>query len=216
MNPDTISISENLIIFTRYPEAGKTKTRMIPSLGAAGAAKLQRKMTEHTLRQGKQLQRDRSISIQVHFTGGSQQLMAQWLGDDLLYLPQSDGDLGERMKSAFKSSFALGISKVLIIGIDCPDLNANLMAEAFDTLNEDCNLVLGPAADGGYYLIGLNRLIPELFFNINWGTSKVLSQTKNIAEGLSLNVGHLKVLNDVDRPEDLSIWQQYDSDIFWE
>ena len=211
MNPDTIS--ENLIIFTRYPEAGKTKTRMIPGLGAAGAAKLQRKMTEHTLRQGKQLQSDRSVSIKVHFTGGSQQLMAQWLGDDLLYLPQSDGDLGERMKSAFKSSFAAGISKVLIIGIDCPDLNANLMAEAFDALNEDCDLVLGPAADGGYYLIGLNRLIPELFFNINWGTSKVLSQTKNIAERLSLNVGYLKVLNDVDRPEDLSIWQQHNTDL---
>ena len=204
---------QRLIIFTRYPEAGKTKTRMIPSLGAEGAAALQRQMTEHTLRQGKRWQRDRFNSIQIHFTGSSQQLMKEWLGSDLFYLPQSEGDLGERMKSAFKSSFAAGMSKVVIIGIDCPDINANLIAEAFDTLNQDCDLVLGPAEDGGYYLIGLNSLIPELFAGINWGTSEVLAQTKNIAKKFSLKVGYLKLLNDVDRPEDLSIWQRHNQDI---
>ena len=205
---------ERLIIFTRYPEAGKTKTRMIPALGAEGAAVLQRQMTEHTVRQGKRLQNNRSTSIQLHFTGGSQQLMAEWLGGNLIYLPQSEGDLGEKMRSAFNSSFAVGIIKVVIIGIDCPDLDANLMAEAFEILHQGRDLVLGPAADGGYYLIGLNRLIPELFVGIDWGTSEVLGQTQKIAEKLSLKVGYLTVLNDVDRPEDLSIWQRYKPGIF--
>ncbi len=208
MNPE--KITESLIIFSRYPEAGKTKTRMIPVLGPEGAARLQREMTEHTLRQAQQLQSKRARSIEIHFTGGSQQLMVEWLGGDLLYLPQSNGDLGHRMMSAFKSSFDRGINKVLIIGIDCPDLNAVLMAEAFDRL-EKRDLVLGPAEDGGYYLIGLNSLVPELFLNINWGSSEVLARTKNIANKLGLNIGYLQTLNDVDRPEDLSIWQQYNA-----
>jgi len=209
-----MSDRETLIIFTRYPEAGKTKTRTIPALGPEGAAKLQQEMTEHTLRRAKQLQQKKSVSIQVCFTGTSQQLMAKWLGQDLLYLPQSDGDLGDRMISAFKSCFDRGINKVVIIGIDCPDLDASLLAEAFEALNNGSDLVLGPAEDGGYYLIGLNSLIPELFLGIDWGSSKVLNQTKNIADRLNLKVGYLKVLNDVDRPEDLPIWQQYNRDIF--
>ncbi|MGK7914789.1 MAG: TIGR04282 family arsenosugar biosynthesis glycosyltransferase [Prochloraceae cyanobacterium] len=200
---------ESLIIFTRYPEPGKTKTRTIPALGAEGAAQLQRQMSEHTLVQARRVQSDRSLAVEVHFTGGDRQLMKDWLGSDLIYRYQSEGDLGVRMRSAFELSFNAGMTGVAIIGIDCPDLNASLMAEAFEALTCDCDLVLGPAADGGYYLIGLNRLIPELFADISWGTSQVLAQTKAIAEKLELNVYYLSVLNDVDRPEDLEIWQRY-------
>ena len=97
------------------------------------------------------------------------------------------------------------MNAVVLIGTDCPDLNAQLIAEAFQALGEH-DLVLGPAIDGGYYLIGLRRLIPELFTGIPWSTSAVLRQTLRIAQKLELAVAQLPLLSDVDRPEDLPIW----------
>ena len=195
-----------LIIFTRYPEPGLTKTRLISALGAEGAAKLQQQMTEHTLVQARTW-RDRFSSVEVHFAGGSQQLMQQWLGTDLRYRQQEAGDLGQRMRLAFERSFAAGISRVVMIGIDCPDVTATLLTQAFEALSHS-DLVLGPAADGGYYLIGLNRSIPELFTGIHWGSAQVLATTQGIAQRLGLAVFLLPVLHDVDRPEDLPIWKR--------
>ena len=202
------TIEERLIIFTRYPEPGKTKTRMIPALGAEGAAKLQRQMTEHTLVQALELQDNRSLSLEIYFAGGEQNLMQDWLGSHLIYQKQDQGDLGIRIQSAFERSFAVGIKKVVIIGIDCPDINTQLLSQAFEILQTN-DLVLGPAEDGGYYLIGLSRLIPELFIDISWGTSEVLAQTLEIANQLEIELDCLPYLKDVDRPEDLVIWQRY-------
>ena len=201
-------MTETLIVFTRYPEPGKTKTRMIPVLGAEGAAILQRQLTEHTLEQVKQLQSIRSVSLNCHFAGGNQQLMKEWLGNNLAYYPQQEGDLGQRMRSAFAQAFAAGNDRVVIIGIDCPDIDESLLNQAFDLLKHR-DLVLGSAEDGGYYLIGLNRLIPELFAGISWGSDRVLTQTKDIANKLGLDCDYLTTLNDIDRPEDLFIWQKY-------
>ncbi|MCA1993701.1 MAG: TIGR04282 family arsenosugar biosynthesis glycosyltransferase, partial [Coleofasciculus sp. S288] len=167
---------ERLIVFTRYPEPGKTKTRLIPLLGAEGAAKLQRRMTEHTLTQVKELQASYPVSVEVHFSGGTQQLMQDWLSCEFVYREQSQGDIGQRMASAFQTSFTAGMTRVVIIGIDCPDLKAQLMAKAFYAIAQH-DLVLGPAEDGGYYLIGLRRMIPELFTGIRWSTAEVLPQT---------------------------------------
>ncbi|NEP12658.1 MAG: glycosyltransferase [Symploca sp. SIO2C1] len=195
-------MEERLIVFSRYPEPGKTKTRMIPALGAEGAAKLQRQLTEETLLQVRELATSRPLSVEVHFSGGTQQLMQAWLGNDFAYQPQTTGDLGKRMSSAFAASFAAGMTGVVIIGIDCPDLKAELMAQALEAL-EQCDLVLGPAEDGGYYLIGLKRMIAELFVGISWGTSQVRQQTVEIAKKLDLAIAFLPLLNDIDRPEDL-------------
>lgn len=195
-------MKECLIIFTRYPEPGTTKTRLIPALGAEGAAKLQQQMTEQKLAEALQLQSSYPILIEVHFTGGNQQLMQDWLGN-IIYKQQSEGDIGCRMAAAFQSAFEAGINRVVLIGIDCPDLNAALMAEAFQALKTH-DLVLGPAQDGGYYLIGLNQLNSELFIGISWSTAKVLQQTQNIAQKLQLSVSYLPILSDIDRPEDLA------------
>lgn len=200
------SAKECLILFTRYPEPGKTKTRLIPALGAEGAATLQRQMTEQKLAEVNQLQAFYPLSVEVHFAGGNEQLMQEWLGSSLVYRRQSEGDIGDRMASAFQLSFAAGMNAVVVIGTDCPDLNAPLMAEAFQLLRQH-DLVLGPALDGGYYLIGLRRLIPELFTGIPWSTAEVLQQTITIAKRLGLAVAKLPLLSDVDRPEDLSVWK---------
>ncbi|MDB9538417.1 TIGR04282 family arsenosugar biosynthesis glycosyltransferase [Anabaenopsis tanganyikae CS-531] len=199
---------QHLIIFTRYPEPGKTKTRLIPALGAVGAANLQRQMTEHTILQVQALQKTTPISWEVRFTGGNLQLMADWLGYDLLYHTQGEGDLGSRMGRSLTESWQSGAQKVIIIGVDCPGINAHILTQAFEQLHTH-DLVLGPAIDGGYYLIGLCRPFPELLFNIHWGTSQVLQQTMNIAENLKISVSFLPPLGDVDLPEDLAIWQQY-------
>ncbi len=201
-------MTETLIIFTRYPEPGKTKTRMIPALGAEGSAILQRQLTEHTLKQVKKLQSMRSVFLEFHFAGGNQQLMREWLGKNLTYYPQPKGDLGQRMYSAFARAFAAGSDRVVIIGIDCPDIDEFLLDRAFDLLKQK-ELVLGSAEDGGYYLIGLSCLIAQLFKDISWGSDRVLTQTTNIANKLGFNFDYLTTLNDIDRPEDLYIWEKY-------
>ena len=195
-------ISEKLIVFTRYPEPGITKTRLIPVLGKAGAANLHRLMAQRTIASALFLQNSRQLSVEIHHTGGSQQQMQDWLGTDLIYQNQIDGDLGARMAAAFQNSFDSGVDKVAIIGTDCPDLKAEILAQAFDRLS-DRDLVLGPAKDGGYYLIGLRRSIPELFDGIKWGTSEVFASTRAIAQNLNLSIADLPTLADIDLPEDL-------------
>jgi rSAM/selenodomain-associated transferase 1 len=178
---------------------------MIPALGSLGAADLQRQMTEYTLSQAQVLQN--SISIEVRFAGGDLQLMQEWLGDSLLYQCQGEGDLGDRMVRSLLNGFEKNAAQVIIIGTDCPDANSQILAQAFAQL-QTFDLVLGPALDGGYYLIGLRRFIPELFLNIHWGTSQVFQQTVDVAKKLNISYVCLPALSDIDRPEDLLIWER--------
>lgn len=198
---------QHLIMFTRYPEPGKTKTRLIPALGDVGAANLQRQMTERTIFQVQQLQKSTDISWEVRFAGGNLQLMEDWLGSDLVYHSQGEGDLGARMARSLAHAFDSGAEQVIIIGIDCPGINSDILTQAFEQLHT-YDLTLGPAIDGGYYLIGLCHLIPELFVNIDWGTNQVLQQTVNIAQKLTISLAYLPPLADIDLPEDLPIWEQ--------
>ena len=203
---------ERLIIFTRYPEPGTTKTRMIPELGAEGAADLQRRMTEHIVARVVALVEARQTPVEIRFEGGSAQLMAAWLRKDFCYCPQGPGDIGLRMGRALEDAFAQGFETVVIIGSDIPGITADILQNAFEALNR-VDLVLGPAGDGGYYLIGVHRKTfrywnPKLFNDINWGTENVLPRTLTIAQKLGLNYTLLDTLNDVDRPEDLSVWYQ--------
>ena len=203
-------MKETLIIFSRYPEPGKTKTRMIPALGAEGAANLQLRLSEYTLKQARNLRQFREVDIAVYFAGGDINLMKEWLGNDVNYYKQAEGDLGIKMQSAFADNFNKDKGRVVIIGIDCPSVDSNVLDSAFEAL-QDNDLVLGEAEDGGYYLIGLHcRDVPwnvptELFINIEWGTNRVFTTTKSIAERLALSIGYLPVLRDIDRPEDLDL-----------
>ncbi len=186
---------ERLCIFTRFPVAGEAKTRLIPALGADGAAALQREMTEHTVRQA----RHAGAEIEIRYTGGSEQQMRTWLGDDLCYAAQGDGHLGERMARTFQQHFASGGDRVVIIGGDCPSNHRKNIQTAFHWL-ENNNCVIGPASDGGYYLIGLTRPMPELFQGLEWGAERVLEQTLAAAP---CKPALLPELHDVDLPEDI-------------
>jgi uncharacterized protein len=201
-------LKKQLIIFTRYPTPGKTKTRIIPALGEIGAANLQKQMTEHTILQVKELQKiSTTINVEIRFSGGSWELMQNWLGRNFVYQSQGEGDLGQRMMRSLTDAFNQQAEQVIIIGTDCPGLNPQILASAFEQL-QTSDLVLGPAIDGGYYLIGLQKPILNLFTNIPWGTNQVLSQTVTIAQELHLSSVQLPTLADVDRPEDLLVWEQ--------
>ena len=202
------STLSRLIVFTRFPEPGESKTRLIPALGAAGAAELQRQMVEYTLRWAKELRDRLPLSIEIRCTGRPLEPFRRWLGSTFLYAEQGDGDLGQRMLRALQDAFRMKVKKVLLIGTDVPDLSANLIEGALILLNSS-DLVLGPADDGGYYLIGLRREVPQLFQDIPWGTEGVLRKTQHLAQAANLSYSLLPSLPDVDRPEDLPIWRRH-------
>ena len=204
-----INFKKHLIVFTRYPEPGTTKTRLIPLIGAKGAADLQRKMTEHTLLQVKRLSTQRELSVEIRYEGGDKHLMQTWLGQDFEYRAQGSGDLGRRMKRSLEDAFGAGATTAVIIGTDIPDITEGIIQKTFDVLQQK-NMALGPAKDGGYYLIGmqknsLTKAIPDLFSGINWGASDVLEKTIKIATHSGLSFTLLDVLQDIDHPEDLMI-----------
>jgi hypothetical protein len=196
-----------LIIFARYPQAGQVKTRLMPAVGGEGAAAIYREMAEFTLDQARGVAAKRAISVQVWFTGGRKDALQQWLGEDLTYAPQPEGNLGDRLLSAFRAAFEQGYGAAMAIGTDCPSLDTAILIQALEALQHH-QLVLGPSTDGGYYLMGLRRSVPELFAGIAWSTDKVLQQTEAIAATLGLTQYRLPSLTDVDNPEDLEIWYQ--------
>lgn len=198
-----------LIVFTRFPIPSETKTRMIPLLGPAGAAELQRAMTEHTLRNARSLMH---VQIEIRHAGGSEVRMREWLGDDLSYAGQGEGNLGIRMRRAFESAFADGVGQAVIVGTDCPGLSPTVLKSAFDALAKP-RIALGPATDGGYYLIGIEALsarrsLPLLFEGVDWGTESVYAQTLDRARGCGVAVQPLVPLSDVDCPADMPVWER--------
>ena len=206
-----MTTTDQLIIFTRYPEAGTTKTRMIPALGPEGAADLQRRMTAHVMEAASAWGRARRVVLEVRFEGGSEERMRTWLGGDHHYRRQGEGDIGVRMHRALAEAFGRGAARSVLIGSDIPGITTDLLKRAFDRL-DSADIVLGPAVDGGYYLIGLcrpawGRGAEGLFHNIAWGGEEVLAATRERIETLGLKAVLLETLADIDRPEDLALWE---------
>jgi rSAM/selenodomain-associated transferase 2/rSAM/selenodomain-associated transferase 1 len=200
-SPTLPAAANRLLVFSRYPEPGKTKTRLISALGENGAADLQRRMTGHALECAADLQAE--ALVQVWFEGSDEDRMREMFSGGYKYLPQPEGDLGQRMANACEVSLQNKNSRAVIVGTDCPTISASILRKAFFALSRS-DLVLGPANDGGYYLIGLRRLVPQLFEGIAWGTSDVREQTLRVARDLGVSVELLDELADVDRPEDIA------------
>lgn len=195
---------DQLIVFTRYPEPGATKTRLARTLGHHQAAAIHQELIEHTMVQVKKFMQSYPISVSIYFTGGNRKKLQKWLGTDLIYREQGTGDLGQRMAQAFAETFKNKYQRSVIIGSDCPQLKVHHLVLAFEVLRRK-DLVLGPAADGGYYLIGLSCFEQSLFKAISWGKETVLAKTLSIAREKKLAFKLLETLSDVDRPEDLKL-----------
>lgn len=183
------------VLFTRFPEAGKAKTRLIPAIGPKGAAEVHKILTERTVKTLK----SSGCKIEIYYTGASQAAFRDWLGDDLVFVAQSDGDLTDRLLAALQPA------PVLFFGSDTPDLDKCHVEQAIAAL-QDYDVVVGPAEDGGYYCIGLNGAYHFLFEDIPWSTELVFSETIERVTAHELEYKLLDTLSDCDRPDDLSRW----------
>lgn len=184
-----------LIIFTRNAELGKVKTRLAREIGDKAALEIYKFLLQHTQEVTHNLKLDKCVYY-------SEDIHPKDLWDPSVYDKklQKGEDLGERMENAFRESFAEGYKHVAIIGSDLYDLEEKDLKEAFFQLKHN-ELVLGPAQDGGYYLIGMNSLTSEVFKNKTWGSSSVLEDT--LKDLTTKKVKLLKLRNDIDVYEDI-------------
>ena len=192
-----------MLVFARAPIPGQAKTRLIPALGADGAAQLQGLLIRHTL---------------ATVNAAAPAITELWCSPDtghalfaaaaqqprLRCLPQGEGDLGQRMAMAFRDAFRENSTAVIGIGTDCPALTAAHLHRAAEALTGSHDAVFIPAEDGGYVLIGLKHWIPSVFTGIDWGTGQVMAQTRLRLQSAGASWLELGQLWDVDRPEDLS------------
>ena len=184
-----------LIIFTRNPEPGKVKTRLAKDVGEITAFKIYNFLLEHTVSVTKNL----AVSKEVYYSEAIPQNDI-WEKEIFTKKLQQGEGLGERMKNAFQDGFKNGYKNIIIIGSDLYDLQREDLEKAFQLLQEK-DAVIGPATDGGYYLLGMNQLFPEVFEDKEWGTSSVLEDTlKDLKEK---NIGLLEARNDVDYYSDI-------------
>jgi rSAM/selenodomain-associated transferase 1 len=200
------ALSTALVIFANAPIPGQVKTRLCPPLTPDEAATLHGSFVLDTLERTKvaalklKLPIDRYLACAPPTTHAFFKIMEE--RQSVKLIDQVGDDLGARMNQAFKTLFAQGYRQVLLMGTDVPTLPFDHFKQALISL-EDHDLVLGPACDGGYYLIGLKRVAPELFADIPWSTDRVLRLTREKAATLGLTIALLEPWRDVDTLADL-------------
>ncbi|MEM1328276.1 MAG: TIGR04282 family arsenosugar biosynthesis glycosyltransferase [Bacteroidota bacterium] len=188
-----------LLIFIKNPQLGKAKTRIAQTVGDEKALEIYRELLMHT-RQVTQQVDARRLLYYSQFVDHED----DWSNTHFQKKMQTAGDLGNRMQAAFQTAFTKN-DKVVIIGSDCADLSADLVEQAFRALDTH-DFVIGPATDGGYYLLGMNAFHPEVFANIEWSSEKVLPDTLSIIKTNDWNVHLLPALTDIDHWAD---WVAY-------
>jgi uncharacterized protein len=190
-----------LIVMAKAPLPGLAKTRLIPALGVDGAAQLAARLLEHTLHQARAAQLGNVILACVPDTAQAA-FAAQARQGGVMLAAQGEGDLGARMQRQFERAFVQGAARVIVIGTDAPALDAALLRRAADALATD-DAVFLPAADGGYALIGLRRVLPLLFDAMPWSTSAVMATTRERLSQAAVRHTELPVVHDIDEPVDL-------------
>lgn len=182
-----------LVLFTRYPEPGKAKTRLIPILGPEGAATLHRRLTERTVA----AMRATGLPMEIRTTGAATAAFLDWLGGDLNAADQGEGDLGVRLARAATRA------PVILLGADTPTLTAAHL-DALAAALASNPAALGPAEDGGYWALGLAASMPFLFEDMPWSTDRVCAITLARLTERGHRAAILDTLSDLDRPEDLA------------
>lgn len=184
-----------LVLFAKFPVPGYAKTRLIPAVGAQGAAKVHRHLTERTvatlLASG--------APVEVRYAGASEQDFRDWLGEAVALARQVEGGLSERLIDAGRTA------PHIFLGADTPELTTEIINDAITALASH-DVVIGPAEDGGYYLIGMATAQPALLTDMPWSTPAVFADTIRRSEVLGLSVAILPMLSDCDTPSDLARW----------
>ncbi|MFQ6039921.1 MAG: TIGR04282 family arsenosugar biosynthesis glycosyltransferase [Candidatus Poribacteria bacterium] len=190
-----------LLFFMKYPEKGRVKTRLAREIGAIVTVELYKNFVLDLLSTLEKLGMDLWVCF---YPKNSREKLMGWLGKQYCYMPQKGADLGQRMKNSFLQAFDKDYHRVVVIGSDSPDLPSAFINQAFSYL-ETNDVVIGPAFDGGYYLIGFraNAFLPEAFEGINWSADTVFRETMNILEMAKLKIYVLPKWSDVDTLRDV-------------
>lgn len=194
------AVRRAILFFVKLPEPGKVKTRLAATVGTERAAEIYQMLVARICAA---LPADVQVIVMCD-PPDSGAAVEDWIGASLRgaeFHPQAAGDLGVRLERAFADAFARGFEKVAAIGSDCIDLGDAIFDETWRALDA-CDCVIGPADDGGYYLLALRQPCPRLFFRVEWSTDRVFAQTIERAEAAALRVRLLPRLHDVDTEED--------------
>ncbi|TGE27688.1 TIGR04282 family arsenosugar biosynthesis glycosyltransferase [Hymenobacter metallicola] len=196
-------MADHLLIFARHPELGQVKTRLAYTVGPHEALRVYRDLLARTHAAANGVAATKTLWLAGNPLA-TDTTFSSWTG--YTQRPQPAGDLGERMHQAFVAAFAAGATTAIIIGTDCPELGSAHLQAAFQYLTTH-DVVVGPALDGGYYLLGMRAPIAEFFRDKAWSTASVLADTLADARRLGLSVAQLPALRDVDTADDLQAWQ---------
>lgn len=202
MTRRTVKLDDRcLLFFVKKPEKGKVKSRLAAVIGEDSAVSVYKSLVAQML---STLNRGTFPLCICFFPKNAQKSIENWLGRKYRYLPQNGKDLGERMRNSFMDGFAMGHKRVVLIGSDIPDLPMKYIEEAFQSLKE-MDAVIGPAYDGGYYLIGFKEksFSPQVFDGIDWGTKSVFDETIRKLKRFGRAVHTLPCHRDIDTVEDL-------------
>jgi rSAM/selenodomain-associated transferase 1 len=190
-----------LLFFVKNPEKGKVKSRLAAVIGDDSALSLYKNLVAQML----SILKGGTFPLYIcFFPKNAQKPIKNWLGREYRYIPQNGKDLGERMRNSFVDGFAMGHKRVVLIGSDIPDLPMKYIEEAFQSL-KGMDAVIGPAYDGGYYLIGFKdkTFSPQVFEGIAWGTKSVFNETMKKLKRSRRAVHTLPYQRDIDTAEDL-------------
>jgi rSAM/selenodomain-associated transferase 1 len=189
--------SNLLLIFVKHPEKGKVKTRLAAGIGTEKALEIYQRLLAFTLEVAEQVEGDKVV-----FYGNPMPTSDLWSKAGYPRFQQEGEDLGIRMENAFQWGYMKGYKKIIIIGSDCAQISAEIINAGFANL-EDQDAVIGPATDGGYYLLGLKKLISSLFYCKTWSTNTVFADTVKDLEYGGFHYDTLPMLSDVDTMADL-------------
>jgi uncharacterized protein len=198
-----------LLIFVKAPKKGTVKTRLANAIGEEHACALYRCFVEDLLEMVDKTMEKDSSTVKICFhPPQSEKDIVHWLGSGRGYWPQCGQDLGERMINAFRRGFAEGFTHIVLIGSDIPSLQGHIIRKGFARLKSQ-DAVIGPASDGGYYLLGFRSgtFHPEALQGISWSTAQVFSQTMRILTERKLRVSVLPPCSDIDTYEALKAWR---------
>lgn len=190
-----------LLVFTRNPELGKCKTRLAKTIGNENALTVYKMLLEHTVNVTKDINCNKAVYYSVKIREND-----LWSENIYQKYQQHGNDLGERMYNAFKKGFEAGYKKVLIVGSDLYDLTPKHIEKAINELDSN-DIVIGPALDGGYYLLGMNELHSLVFKNKEWGTETVRKDTLNDLKNKKVSL--LETLNDIDVFDDIKVYEVF-------
>ena len=191
-----------LIVFVKYPQPGQVKSRLANDFGNEFAADLYGAFILDILESAAK----GDWQLHIHFYPPEKETgIKKMFGNDHEYRPQRGADLGTRMKNAFEDCFSEGFKSVVLIGSDLPDLPSKLIEDAFAALDNPKDAVIGPATDGGYYLIGFryDKFLPAVFEGLAWGTGSVFSETLNILQTRGYQTAIMPKWQDIDTRDDL-------------